>query len=114
MLGQGATPSANLSPGGSSSRNAAQSTFSLPPSLLILAFQFPYESHCQEEALVMARQYVQNVISNVKSLALKIMPSGAHPARTRPRVNQDMAVAPVTPEASFSENLALLVSRSYR
>lgn len=45
-------------------------------SVLIIAFQFLFESHLQGNVVTMARQYARNVISSVQRVAMAITPSG--------------------------------------
>lgn len=47
-------------------------------SVLIIAFQFLFESHLQGNVVTMARQYARNVISSVQRVAMAITPSGLH------------------------------------
>ncbi|CAK9168660.1 unnamed protein product [Ilex paraguariensis] len=72
-------------------------------SLLIIAFQFPFESHLQENVASMARQYVRNVISSVQKIAAAMTPSGSR--SDTPKLTQD------SPE---TVTLANWICQSYR
>ncbi|KAL7228683.1 hypothetical protein ACSBR2_007397 [Camellia fascicularis] len=58
--------------GSSSSSNDSQS-------VLIVAFQFPFESHLLEEVATMAREYIVKVISSVQRVAWAIQSPGLIP-----------------------------------
>ncbi|XP_051121229.1 homeobox-leucine zipper protein HOX9-like [Andrographis paniculata] len=109
----GTVPSAILTQEGPSHpMRTAVSNYSLPPALLTLAFQFPFEGDCQGDLMDMARSYVRHVISNVKSIALELKLSGTYRVRNLARGNSNATA--VTPASTFAENLASLICRSYK
>ena len=73
-------------------------------SVLIIAFQFLFESHLQGNIVTMARQYARNVISSVQRVAMAITPSGLG-LHGRPKPNSG------SPEAL---TLARWICQSYR
>ncbi|XVE59094.1 hypothetical protein DITRI_Ditri05aG0017500 [Diplodiscus trichospermus] len=72
-------------------------------SVLTIAFQFPFDSHLQDNVATMARQYVRSVISSVQRVAMAISPSGLCPG-VGPKLS------PGSPEAL---TLAHWISQSY-
>ncbi|CAA6655259.1 unnamed protein product [Spirodela intermedia] len=72
-------------------------------SILLIAFQFPYEEHLQESVAAMARQYIRGVVSSVQRISMAISSSwlGSHPAQK---------LTPGSPEAL---TLAHWICRSY-
>lgn len=60
----------------SSSTAGSTASSSDSRSVLIIAFQFLFESHLQGNVVTMARQYARNVISSVQRVAMAITPSG--------------------------------------
>ncbi|KAI3470468.1 hypothetical protein Pfo_027131 [Paulownia fortunei] len=103
--------SANLTSNEAFNTRDAQADVSHPPSMVILAFQFPFEAHLQEDVAAMARQYVQHVISSVKNISL--MPSGSNPEMNSIEANPAMGFK-ITPESTYAVNLANLICQSYR
>lgn len=73
-------------------------------SVLIVAFQFPFESHLQENDATMAREYVLNVIYSVQRVALAVKPPGLIPHAWSKLIAG-------SPEAA---TLARWICRSYR
>ncbi|KAL7001402.1 hypothetical protein U1Q18_002552, partial [Sarracenia purpurea var. burkii] len=73
-------------------------------SVLIIAFQFPFENSFQDNIAAMARQYVRSVISSVQRVAMAISPSGLSPT-VGPKLS------PGTPEAV---TLAQWICQGYR
>ncbi|PSR93002.1 Homeobox-leucine zipper protein like [Actinidia chinensis var. chinensis] len=73
-------------------------------SVLIVAFQFPFESHILENIATMAREYVVNVIYSVQRVALAIKSPGLIP-----HVGPKLIAG--SPEAA---TLASWICRSYR
>lgn len=73
-------------------------------SILLIAFQFPYEEHLQESVAAMARQYVRGIVSSVQRISMAISSSwlGSHPPQK---------LTPGSPEAL---TLAHWICRSYR
>ncbi|XP_059669154.1 homeobox-leucine zipper protein REVOLUTA-like [Cornus florida] len=59
-------------PGGSSSSKDSSV-------MLIIAFQFPFESHLQESVATMAQQYIHNIIATVQRVSKAITPCGLNP-----------------------------------
>ncbi|KAA8539315.1 hypothetical protein F0562_026007 [Nyssa sinensis] len=66
-------------------------------SMLIIAFQFPFESHLQENVATLAQQYIRNVISSVQRVTKAITPSGLSP-------HVGLKVTPDFPEAATLSN----------
>ncbi|KAL2525840.1 Homeobox-leucine zipper protein REVOLUTA [Abeliophyllum distichum] len=81
--------------------------------MLVLAFQFPFESHLQEEVVTMARQYVSHVITSVKNMSLAAIPSGSNPTMNSNEANPSMEPK-VTLGSISAVNLANWISQSYR
>lgn len=73
-------------------------------SVMTVAFQFAFESHLQENVAIMARQYIQNIISSVQRVALALSPSHLG-------CNGLLDSPPGSPEAV---TLARWICRSYR
>lgn len=52
---------------------------SFKDSVLVAAFQFPFECHLEDNVATIAQQYVRNVISCVKMIAVEVTQSGYSP-----------------------------------
>ncbi|KZV14626.1 homeobox-leucine zipper protein REVOLUTA [Dorcoceras hygrometricum] len=52
-----------------------------PCSMMILAFQFPFETRFEEDVRSIALEYIQHVISSVKNIVQGVIPSGSNPER---------------------------------
>ncbi|XP_051121234.1 homeobox-leucine zipper protein REVOLUTA-like isoform X2 [Andrographis paniculata] len=103
--------STDLTPKVESNKRKALTSSTPPPSLLVLAFEFPFQGDIPEGLVVMARQYIQSVISSAKDLALEVMMSGERPEKSAKKDIPETAV--VNPNASFADNLATLLCLSY-
>ncbi|XP_051121235.1 homeobox-leucine zipper protein REVOLUTA-like [Andrographis paniculata] len=108
----GTDPSVNLAQEGTSYAMSEVANYGLPPALMTVAFQFPYEGDCHEDLIDMAQSYVRHVISNVKSIAMEIMLAGAQ-HDSNPAIANPNETA-VSPASTFAENLAALICRSYK
>lgn len=73
-------------------------------SVMIIAFQFAFENHLQDNVAAMARHYVRNIISSVQRVALALSPSRLSPSG-------GLRLPPGTPEAV---TLARWICQSYR
>ncbi|GER48937.1 homeobox leucine-zipper protein [Striga asiatica] len=78
----------------------------LPPSMLVLAFQFPYEAQNLDEIEAVAKLYVKHVISCVKMISEEVAYVGF--------VNPAEASSAIFSRETFSENLASMIHQSYR
>ncbi|CAA0806364.1 Homeobox-leucine zipper protein REVOLUTA [Striga hermonthica] len=78
----------------------------LPPSMLVLAFQFPYVSQNLDEIEAVAKLYVKHVISCVKMISEEVAYVGF--------VNPAEASSAIFSRETFSENLASMIHQSYR
>ncbi|KAI3458978.1 hypothetical protein Pfo_015641 [Paulownia fortunei] len=120
----GSWSSANMALTEASNTSDVGAAVSCPHSMLILAFQFPFDTHLQEDAASMAWNYVQHVISSVKSISLEAMPSGsipeieAMPSGSNPVMNSTEANPAtglmIAPDSTYAVNLANLIYQSYR
>lgn len=72
-------------------------------SVLIIAFQFPFDNNLADSVANMARQYVRSVINSVQRVAMAISPSGLSPS-VSPKLS------PGSPEAL---TLAQWICQSY-
>ncbi|KAL9165396.1 hypothetical protein ABFS82_06G168400 [Erythranthe guttata] len=93
----------------SNTRNGAQA-----PSMLIVAFQFPFEAHLQEEVVAMAQQYIRHVISSVKKISMEIMTPGSNPEMNSTEANPAAEFNNISSESTYAVNLATLICQSYR
>ncbi|XP_057784620.1 homeobox-leucine zipper protein REVOLUTA-like isoform X2 [Salvia miltiorrhiza] len=83
------------------------------PTMLIIAFQFPFQSHLVEDVEAMARDYLRHVISCVKQISLEAMLPGLTPETNSIEANLAMEFN-VTSELDFVVNLANLMCQCYR
>ncbi|XP_057972220.1 homeobox-leucine zipper protein ATHB-14-like isoform X2 [Malania oleifera] len=90
--------------GGARSAGEADSNNYDLRSVLIIAFQFTFENHLQDNVAAMARQYVRSVVGSVQRVAMAIAPS---------RLSSLMSPKPLpgSPEALI---LARWICQSYR
>ncbi|GER43234.1 homeobox leucine-zipper protein [Striga asiatica] len=82
---------------------------SSPLSMLILAFQFPYETQHLDEIAVVAKLYVKYVISCVKIISGEVAYSGFCP-----NVNPAEASSTIVSRETIYANLANVIRQSYR
>ncbi|XP_042011431.1 homeobox-leucine zipper protein HOX9-like isoform X1 [Salvia splendens] len=99
----------------SHSNLASNESINNPLTMVIIAFQFPFQSHLVGDVEAMARGYLRHIVSSVKEMSLEAMLLGATPA---PETNS-IAANPAmeyndTPELDFTVNLANLMCQSYR
>ncbi|XP_057979607.1 homeobox-leucine zipper protein REVOLUTA-like [Malania oleifera] len=98
-------PASSLEEQATSGQTAGSTTSSdTSRSLLTIAFQFPFESHAQENVLTMAQQYIRNVVSSVHRIATAIVPPGLSPH----------AAPKLTPCSPETLTLAYWICHSYR
>ncbi|KAL0402243.1 UNVERIFIED_CONTAM: Homeobox-leucine zipper protein REVOLUTA [Sesamum latifolium] len=110
----GSQSSANMnSTGPSNTTNVGTAAASNPSSVLILAFQFPFETHLQDKVASIARKYVQHVISYVKNISLEAMPSGSNP-ETDANKSDPATRLMIAPDSTYAATLANLICQSYR
>ncbi|XP_042017942.1 homeobox-leucine zipper protein HOX9-like [Salvia splendens] len=84
-----------------------------PLTMVIIAFQFPFQSHLVGDVEAMARGYVRHVVSSVKEISLEAMLLGATPETNSIAANPAMEFN-VSSELDFTVNLANLICQSYR
>lgn len=84
-----------------------------PATVLIIAFQFPFQAHLIEEVEAMARDYVRHVISSVKKISLEAMLAGSNPETSATEENLAMEFN-FTSESDFAVNLINSMCQSYR
>lgn len=81
--------------------------------MVIIAFQFPFQSHLVGDVEAMARGYVRHVVSSVKEISLEAMLLGATPETNSIAANPSTEFN-VPSELDFTVNLANLMCQSYR
>ncbi|XP_011076981.1 homeobox-leucine zipper protein REVOLUTA-like isoform X2 [Sesamum indicum] len=109
----GLQSSANMNSTGPSNATNVGTAASKPSSVLILAFQFPFETHLQDKVASIARKYVQHVISYVKNISLEAMPSGSNP-ETASNKSDPATRLMIAPDSTYAATLANLICQSYR
>ncbi|KAL1542441.1 homeobox-leucine zipper protein HOX9-like [Salvia divinorum] len=97
----------------SHSNLASNGAYNNPLTMVIIAIQFPFQSHLVEDVEAMARGYLRHVISSVKDISLEAMLPGATPETNSNAANPAMEFN-VTSELDFTVNLANLMCQSYR
>ncbi|KAL0303156.1 UNVERIFIED_CONTAM: Homeobox-leucine zipper protein REVOLUTA [Sesamum radiatum] len=109
----GSQSSANMNSTGPSNTTDVGTAASNPSSVLILAFQFPFDTHLQDKVASVARKYVQHVISYVKNISLEAMPSGSNP-EANSNTSDPATGLMIAPDSTYAATLANLICQSYR
>ncbi|KAH6801686.1 hypothetical protein C2S51_033132 [Perilla frutescens var. frutescens] len=109
----GTSPSSNLASNEARNTRNGQAVIDNPPTMLIVAFQFPFQAHLVEDVAAMAREYVRHVVSCVKFFSQEALMPESYPETNCIEVNPAMGFN-VTSEPDFAINLANLMCQSYR
>ncbi|KAL0298698.1 UNVERIFIED_CONTAM: Homeobox-leucine zipper protein REVOLUTA [Sesamum radiatum] len=109
----GSQSSADMNSTGPSNTTNVRTAASNPSSVLILAFQFPFETHLQDQVASVARKYVQHVISYVKNISFEATLSGSNP-ETNSNKSDPATGLMIAPDSTYAATLANLICQSYR
>ncbi|XP_075494855.1 homeobox-leucine zipper protein HOX9-like [Primulina tabacum] len=82
-------------------------------SMMILAFQFPFEARFEEDVRSVALEYIQHVISSVKNICQGVMPSGSNLDYATDE-NAPMIFDIIADSTSDINSLAIRIWQSYR
>ncbi|XP_073131135.1 homeobox-leucine zipper protein REVOLUTA-like isoform X2 [Henckelia pumila] len=96
-----------------SSSSTPFSAINNPCSMMVLAFQFPFETRFEVDVRSMALDYIQHVISSVKNICQGLMPSGSNLEYATDE-NVPMVFDTIPDSAYDINRLAIRICQSYR